>query len=410
MKNLPKVIGVIQVRDEWPLLAVSISHALMNHVDEVYVLNHGSKDGSLQGLERLKKLWDNRLHVFNCYSERYWQEASTNALITISQASSTDWFYVFDADEFLLTRGSISLREILGGVDAKYSAIRYDVQNWISTDGFDETLLDRYSELRYRSVTNLCIEMHPTLYAEEIFWGYLNFFDIPFPSKVIFRNNESTWLKAGSHSISKPSDIDALSLPTDEVRAVHFPFLSRKKVERKVKHGERLIRDGFPATHGWQSQMIYRLAQESKLDEFWESHTITDHHDSNDRTLPTFVADEGFALAIEPVLCLLKDRLGSRALQRTEQEEDSSSRKVEDTGIPFRTVVHMTRKFQLMADSLHSERDALAAERDALAVERNVLLSSRSWRYTRFLRATRRYVTCGLCSGALKHLSVRSKP
>ena len=44
MKNIPKVFGLIQAKNEWPPLALSISHALMHHVDEVYVLNHASLD------------------------------------------------------------------------------------------------------------------------------------------------------------------------------------------------------------------------------------------------------------------------------------------------------------------------------------------------------------------------------
>src|SRR5208337_792489 len=161
MNSLPKVVGLVQAKNEWPLLALSISHALMYHVDEVYVLNHSSTDGSSKGLQHLQNLWKDRIHVFNRHDEAFWQEASINALIVVSQDASPDWIYAFDSDEFLLTHGHRPLKEILDDIDHKYAVVRYEVQNWISTEDFDETHLDNYRILRYRSVPNVFTDMHP---------------------------------------------------------------------------------------------------------------------------------------------------------------------------------------------------------------------------------------------------------
>ena len=391
MNSPTKIVGLVQAKNEWPLLALSISHVLMYHVDEVYVLNHSSTDGSFKGLQHLQELWKGRIHLLNCHDEPFWQEASTNALIVLSQNASPDWTYVFDADEFLLTQGHRPLKEVLDDVDPRYAVVRYEVQNWISTEDFDETHLDHYRMLRYRSVPNVFIDMHVETYADEIENGNVNFYDVPFLSKVIFRTNTASWLAAGAHDLKGPTGVHTLNIAADELRAAHFPYLIRKRLEQKVRQGQLHIQHSFPTYHGWQNQMIYRLSQENKLGQFWESHSITPHNDSNDRTLPSYVIDDGFAQAIEPVLRFLEDGLDSRILQRTE-ELDLSSGKSDDTQIPFLTAVQLTRKFQLIADSLRRERDALVTERNALITERNVLLNSRTRRLTGFLSMIRDFL------------------
>jgi hypothetical protein len=378
MKNIPKVFGLIQAKNEWPLLALSISHALMHHVDKVYVLNHASADRSSEGLQHLQELWKDRIHIFNWYDEQYWQEVFTNALIMISQTSSPDWLYVFDADEFLITKEFSSLKSILSDVDQEYSAIRYEVQNWISTEEFDEADLNHYRMLQYRSVANSFIQMHPTVYADEILNGNLNLFDVPFPPKIIFRNDGALWLAAGAHSIRKPLRSHTLVVSSDELRVAHFPLLSRRKLGQKVRHGQRLIQDGFPSTHGWQSQMIYKFSQMNELDEFWRSHTIGSANDSSNRTLPSFIIENGFLQTIEPTLRLLEKSLNSSILTATER--DPSTRGLDDSPITFGTIVQLARGLQLML-----------LERDAAIAERDLVINSLTWRYTAFIRRILRY-------------------
>lgn len=385
MKNIPKVFGLIQAKDEWPLLALSISHALMHHVDEVYVLNHASEDRSSEGLQHLQELWKDRIHIFNWYDDQYRQEVFTNALIMISQTSSPDWLYVFDADEFLITKEFRSLKSIVSDVDQEYSAIRYEVQNWISTEEFDETDLNHYRMLQYRSVANSFIQMHPTVYVDEILNGNLNFFDVPFGSKVIFRNDGALWLGAGAHSIRRPLRSHTLAVSSDELRVAHFPLLSRRKLGRKVNHGQRLIQDGFPSTHGWQSQMIYKFSQKNELDEFWRSHTIGSGNDSSKRTLPSLIIENGFLQTIEPTLRFVEKSLDSSILTVTER--DPSTRGLDDSPITFDTIVQLARSLQLML----LERDAAVADRDAAITERDVVINSLTWRYTAFIRRIFRY-------------------
>jgi len=395
MKALPAVVGLIQARNEWPLLALSISHALMHHVDEVYVLNHSSTDGTREGVKKLREMWQGRVHVVNYWDDHFWQEACLSALLEVSQSSAPDWIYVFDADEFLIAREGESLKEILAGVETQYSVVRYQVQNWVSTQDFDETDLACYKTLRYRSVPNLFVEMDAAIYVDEILSGNLNYFDVPFASKVIFRNNAVSWVAAGTHAPKVPSEMPILDLPTDTLRLVHLPFLSHGRLLLKARHGQLMVQDGFPTSHGWQSQMTWSLSQEGRLDRFWQSHSIASCDGPEDRTLPSIAVDDGFAEAIEPTLRLLEGGLGPEALQRIAEQDMPLG--AADTQIPFRAAVSSARRLQLIAEQLCQQRDALRAERDALRAEREALRAEDAafalfWmrRFLRFLRARRR--------------------
>jgi hypothetical protein len=106
-----KIVGIVFAKNEWGLIVVSISHALINHVDEVYVVNHASTDQTFNGLNHLKKLWGERLHIITINNIGFFQEEATNTIIQISKKSNPDWIYVFDADEFLLADESTSLKK-----------------------------------------------------------------------------------------------------------------------------------------------------------------------------------------------------------------------------------------------------------------------------------------------------------
>jgi hypothetical protein len=361
VKTPDKVVGLVQASNEWPLLALSISHALMHHVDEVYVLNHSSTDGSCEGIRKLQGLWTDRIHVFNYYDNHFWQEACLSTLIELSRSASPDWVYVFDADEFMISREGRSLKEILGEVGSEYSVVRYDVQNWVSTEDFDETDLACYRLLRYRSVPNTFAYMQPETRTDKIRDGSLNYYDLPFPSKVLFRNHEALWVAAGTHALKVLPDSPTLEARSDALKAAHLPLLSRGRLEGKARTGRLEVQDHFPAGHGWQNQTMWALSQEGRLDEFWQSHSITFRSLSGDRALPSCVVDDIFVQAIEPVLCLLEKGFGSRTLPR-EGTQGPSSRELVDSQIPFRTAVHSARKLQMIADELHAELATCATQ------------------------------------------------
>jgi len=88
-----KIIGFMTIKNEWPLAAVSIAHALINHVDKMYVVDNGSRDGTWQGLKILQEVFPDRLIAIYYESEMYNQKAISHALshLESGQESQHTW-------------------------------------------------------------------------------------------------------------------------------------------------------------------------------------------------------------------------------------------------------------------------------------------------------------------------------
>lgn len=349
-----KVIGLIVAKNEWPLLALSISHALMHHVDEVYFLNHSCTDGTNEGIKKLQEIWKDRLHVIKVHIDNFWQESFTYALLEISQSSLPDWIYIFDADEFLLTEGNYPLKKILEAVDPKYSVIRYSVENWISTRDFDESIVDCYRMLRYRSLPN-DYKMNDADKLSGVIQGSSNFFDFPFPSKIIFKNNEKNLVFIGTHFLKYPTNIEELCIDNNKLRVAHLPYYCKKRLFLKADHGFQCFRNSDTKTFGWQNQAIYSLFEKELLDQFWEVHSISLlQQNTNDRKLPTVIIDESFINSIEPVLSFIENKYGALHIRN----DNEANIDLTEDSVTLSTFINLTRKLQLIIDETRQEKDS----------------------------------------------------
>lgn len=388
MNTNPKIIGIIQTKNAWPVSALSISYALMHHVDEVYVLNHSSTDGTYHGLQLLQKLWNERIHVFHCYESEYWQEALTNTLIGICQKSSPDWIYPFDSDEFLLTKQCGSLKELLINIDSKCDAIRYEVQNWISVEHFCEYTFDHYRLLKYRSVPNLFISQNPRTLIDEILNGNMNYFDVPFSSKIIFRANELAWIACGSHEFISPLNHQIKKMTLDECSVAHFPLLSKNKLKDRIDRSIFFSQQKFSINHGWQSHLLNFIAQKNQIEQFWNHHSISLNKETLSARAP-YCHDDSFVQRIDPVLCFLQNSWDELIVQ-TSPKDDTL---LNDTLISYHTASQLVKKFQRIANSINFEyhdlinkHNELISQHKKLITEHQNIMTSRSWRYTNSLR------------------------
>jgi len=276
--QLPRVVGLLAVRDEWPLAAVALVHALLHHVDAVVVLDHASSDATPAGLALLKaSALGERIQLLHLDSADYRQEAFMNAMVEVSQAWAPDWIYPFDADEFLLV--SAGLPRFLGSLPDQIDAVHYELENWISTPEFDESDLDDYLELELRSLPDLPIPLIADApLIEAISKARVNYFRWPFGQKVIFRNTGTAWLRAGAHGLRHFMRERSLLVHRSRLRAAHLPLLSRAKLNRKAALGYRHRMDGAPPSFGWQNQMLNDLEQLGQLDAFWSRHSLDPGH------------------------------------------------------------------------------------------------------------------------------------
>jgi len=291
----PRVVGLLAVRDEWPLAAVALVHALLHHVDAVVVLDHASSDATPAGLALLKaSALGERIQLLHLDSEAFRQEAFMNAMVEVSQAWAPDWIYPFDADEFLLAPGG--LKALLASLPEQLLAVHYPLENWISTPDFDDSDLDGYLNLQIRSLPDLA--MPPVMEAsmvQAIAEGQTNYFRRPFGGKVIFRNSSSAWLEAGSHSLRPFLRSQSLLAHRTHLRGAHVPLLSRVRLNRKAAIGRRHQQAGAPSSFGWQNQMLAHLEQQGRLDEFWSRHALDPDDD-------TAITSDGLRTCRDPVL------------------------------------------------------------------------------------------------------------
>lgn len=300
----PRIIGLLKVRNEWPLVAVTLTHALRNHVDAVYVLDHGSTDGTAAGLAALQASpLGERIHVVHFDEEAFIEEAFMNALVEVAQAAAPEWIYPFDADEILIA--PTGLRGLISSLPDSINALHYQVENWLSTPDFDESELNHYRQLQVRSLPDQPISstLDPRL-VEAIIAGTFNYFRLPFGGKVIFRNTDSAWLAAGAHELRPAIRAQSLFAHRQHLRAAHLPLLSRGRLARKASMGRRTIADGMAPWYNWQHQMIARLEELDLLDGYWERHSWLPGRDPIPPTADGLqvALDDTLLQALEPTL------------------------------------------------------------------------------------------------------------
>ncbi|MBR7800083.1 glycosyltransferase family 2 protein [Undibacterium fentianense] len=344
MKNL-KIAGIIHCKNDWALCAVSISYALLNHVDEVFVFNQGSSDATAEGLEHLRQYWGNRLHVFHIPDQNVEQSIVANTMIQIAAQVKPDWVYVFDADEFLLLGDGLQstrLHDFLATVPSSQRAVRYTLKNFISMHDFDECDLQHYRRLRFVSVPHS--EYNPKNASQTMYSGEKTFFDFEFPSKIICRYSHFLKLNTGAHTATHFGGGANAERNEPMLFAAHLPMLTRSRLDKRAEHGKKLMDLGNPWYAGWQQQLVYRLQQEDRLDWFWSQHSI-DSKMSEQATRQKAKTDDCLVRALESTLGLLEHIFESTQLHHF-RGRPIQSQAANETHLPLSQVLALTGVFQ----------------------------------------------------------------
>jgi hypothetical protein len=368
-----RVLGYVMARNEWPLLGLSVMHAINSGIDRIVIIDHCSDDATREGLRVLKSFCSDKIVVCRVDDPRYLQEATSALVMALVDADSYDWVYAFDADEFVLLPPEMKLGEMLSRVSLDIDAVRYEIHQWVAPTDFDDLDITEYSRIRYRAVANNCMKLAGEDLGDEIEHGNVNFFDLPFPSKVIVRGNRAQGLVAGAHLIREEAGTVEMTMVASTLRVGHLPLLSRRRLALKSEQGAALIRAGFDSGHGWQSQMIHRLDIAETLDDFWHNHSLTDDlpHQFNG-SFPVTVVDESLAQAINIVIT----QLGDLDAEASENSQSSDSLGLSQGDLWSGAISSINRQIKTR-DGLVVERDGLVVERDGLVVERDGLVVER---------------------------------
>lgn len=288
-------------RDEWPLLGLWVTHMLKSAVDTVHVLDHASSDGTKHGLLRLRRVWGQRLQVMTLEDVPFWQEAGISLLISSANLKHGDWICIFDPDEFPLPSSNRTLAETLNTIPPGFSVARYEVQNWVTRRDFDEADVQSFRSILHRAVPRPLASFARANFAQisaDVLSGRANYFDFPFESKVMVRAGDLVWLGAGAHAVKGADPPSEWTIRSSVFTTAHLPFLSRRRLEKKLLQGKRLREAGFHYDHGWQSRMVCDAEETSRLDLFWHRHSIPPEK-AAPYSEPMVTEDNSLSIALE---------------------------------------------------------------------------------------------------------------
>lgn len=401
-----RVLGYVMARNEWPLLGLAITHGFHCGLDHIVVVDHASTDETHSELKHLQARWPRRLTVIRLELDQFLQEQTTRVVMSFVGANEYDWVYVFDADEFALTSGYVTLVDLLMTVTPEVDALRYELLPWVSPYDMNDLDLTQYSRIRKRAIPCIFLDQPATIISEQIQNGHINFFDLPFPSKVIVRGKYAHKLNSGAHQISDaPSNIIEQKLQTETLCVGHICLLSRRRIKLKSAQGKFLIDANFPPSHGWQCQMIYHLDVAGQLEFFWRNHST--QASANPNTFPfalNTVTDDALYIILAKAVkgLMINDKLNQ--IPSHDYCQSTNQFKLDNLVKLFNEFHMVSNQYKKQVDLLSTELELLSTQYknqfDVLSTELQLVnsqnknqvdvllsvLSSNSWRLTKPLR------------------------
>ena len=367
--NNPKLLAAVIAKNEWPLLGLAIVHVLHSGADTVLVIDHDSNDETQLRIGQLQARFPGRIYLALNHDSMFRQAASIHLALSNFGIKEFDWVYVFDADEFMLFEDGHNFKTMIQEIAPDVAALRYEVENWIVPKDFDFRDLNQYQRISHQAIVNKTFNEKS---ENSIKSGESNFFDYPFPSKIIVRSENALLLAAGCHGLVTAPQKGQRETLLMTARVAHIPFISPDKLVRRIDTAGRERNAGFARSHGWQNEMISEVHSEGSLNAFWERHSISEIDNLNQ--FGKVRAEKSQTL--------------STALLAAEQNMDLAFESEKE----HQKVLFELGEAEISAvNALLLQRDNLLNERDILLNERNNLVGSWSWRLNATIRKLSRF-------------------
>ena len=389
------ILGILLARNEWPLLGMCITHALTNHVDELLVIDHSSTDETELGVTSLQAKWGSRLQLMRLDKGPLHHQALNLVILEVLETKRYSWIYHVDADEFLILPEKNSLKELLIELPLDVEVVRYQLFNFIAPQDFREDDFEQYKELTSRAVIDDTVNQNFEEMISRITNFQASFFDIPFPSKVIYRATVDSWPIAGCHALVGRTETKEYVLGEEAIFAAHLPFLTRERLIRRADHGKELREAGYSRDFAWQSQIVDEMRSLGQLEKFWNSHSISQDYSESGKKLPQAIYDMRLVNALSrTVITFMEDF--SKFKNSGENITGSSQERIALSSA-VNSVQRMAEKKDLDLSQLRDENFSLRSENQSIqqasfetAKRLESLHKSLSWRLTKPLRSIHR--------------------
>lgn len=374
----PRVLGIVQSRNEWPMLGLSILHAFRSGIDTVIAVDHDSDDLTPAGLVELEKAFGSRLRIMKLAGDRFLQESTKNFIRLACAPYDFDWIYFFDADEFLIEGTPGALLTTLSQASENVDGISYAMENWICPSDFDDHIVDDFLRIQVKASQFRPIFATVEENTSSIIRGDLTFFDFPCEVKFIFRNAPEIWTDAGSHRAFRFDDSNINVLHASDFSVAHLPITSVGKLKIRAEQGRRLEALGLPFAHGWQSRLLTQVTEQKSLEEFWSRHTAATS------TGTPAVNDLAFHDAILDAVSDFSELTGH--VSGSEFPSPETSFPFHDMIEVFHHTLSMLQDFRVKELELDGELRNLRGQSSAFQRRLEEIESSTSWRLTAPLR------------------------
>jgi glycosyltransferase involved in cell wall biosynthesis len=244
------IYALLIVKNEWPILGLSISHALLNYAEKVIVIDTGSTDATLAGLESLEQIWPGRIIVYKHSPSKFDQASLLNILLVIAEELGSTWNVILDADEFLYTSDYSIFKQALATTGADYLGYSIPVKNFAVSENFHEYELASYLSIQAKLVQRNAASM-PWI---ELVKACANRNALPqtvaTPDKLILKTSHNTFGTQGNHQLVfgdgknwEKWDSKVASGTRFSGEIFHLPYTSQRRFGNRTA---RAFFDGVP--------------------------------------------------------------------------------------------------------------------------------------------------------------------
>lgn len=248
-----RINAAFVVKDEWPLIALSVTHALMNYAEKVFIIDTGSTDGIFSGIKLLQEMFPERITMLRCAMPIFDQAPLSNILLSLSEETGADWTFVLDADEFFSAPFPETLQQSFSALPGQFLAMAVPVTNFAPFEDFNEIEICSFLNIRARVNTINASQITDEEFTKGVSEGRFLLQQKMTPFKVMIRNNKESFISQGNHQLFfgdgkywEKWDSRVGSGMIHGWTILHIPYTSHSRIERRL---ERQFKDKMKTTY-----------------------------------------------------------------------------------------------------------------------------------------------------------------